>query len=121
MTHRSQLYRSKDLRDGMTHKPTRGLELGPFKVCRILRTLSGSDRIDRVMWQRRRVFQWHVDETYVRIGERWCYLWRVVGQLIDIRLAARREAKAARAFMRQAREIVRLNHPLTIVTNKAHS
>lgn len=71
-----------------------------------------------------RGLQWHVDETYVRVGGRWCYLWRAVdqcGQLIDFRLTARRNANAARAFLTQARETVRLYHPLTIVTDKVHS
>ncbi|MEQ9248560.1 MAG: IS6 family transposase [Nitratireductor sp.] len=57
-----------------------------------------------------RGLQWHVDETYIRVGGRWCYLWRAVdqfGQLIDFRLTARRNAKAARAYLRQARETVR--------------
>jgi IS6 family transposase len=67
---------------------------------------------------------WYVDETYLRVNGRWCYLWRAVdrgGQLIDFRLTARRTAGAARAFLRQARETVRLYQPLTIVTDKAHS
>ena len=71
-----------------------------------------------------RGLQWHVDETYVRVGGRWRYLWRAVdqfGQLIDFRLTARRDAKAARAFLRQARETVRCYQPLTIITDKAHS
>ena len=65
---------------------------------------------------------WHVDETYIRVNGRWCYLWRAVdqfGQLIDFRLTARRDAKAARAFLRRARETVRLYQPLTIITDKA--
>lgn len=39
---------------------------------------------------------WHVDETYIRVGDRWCYLWRAVdqfGQLIDFRLTTKRNAK----------------------------
>ena len=71
-----------------------------------------------------RGLQWHVDETYVRVGARWRYLWRAVdqfGQLIDFRLTARRDAKAARAFLRQARETVRCYQPLAIITDKAHS
>lgn len=65
---------------------------------------------------------WHVDETYIRVNGRWCYLWRAVdqfGQLIDFRLTARPDAKATRAFLRQARETVRLYQPLTIITDKA--
>lgn len=71
-----------------------------------------------------RSLTWHVDETYLRVNRRWCYLWRAVdqhGRLIDFRLAAPRTANAARAFLRQARETVRLYQPLTIVTDKAHS
>ena len=66
----------------------------------------------------------HVDETHVRVRRRWRYLWRAVdqfGQLIDRRLTARRTAKAARAFLQQAWEVIRAYHPLTIVTDKAHS
>lgn len=46
-----------------------------------------------------RGLQWHVDETYVRVNGRWCYLWRAVdqrGQLIDFRLTARRNAVSIR-------------------------
>ena len=47
---------------------------------------------------------WHVDETYIRVGGKCCYLWRAVdrhGKLIDFRLTARRDAKAARVFLRK--------------------
>lgn len=67
---------------------------------------------------------WHVDETYVRVGGRWRYLWRAVdqhGRLIDFRLTARRDANAARAFFRQACDNARLYQQMTIVTDKAHS
>ena len=60
----------------------------------------------------------------MRVGRRWCYLWRAVDQfdqLIDFRLKARRDAKAARAFLRQARDTVRQYQLLTIITGKAHS
>lgn len=69
-----------------------------------------------------RGLQWHVDETYLRVNGRWCYLWRAVdqrGQLIDFRLTATRNAKAAKAFFRQAQDTVRLYHPMTTVTDKA--
>jgi transposase, IS6 family len=69
-----------------------------------------------------RGLDWHVDETYVRVGGKWCYLWRAVdqrGQLIDFRLTAKRDAKAARAFLRQAQDNARLYQPLVIFTDKA--
>lgn len=67
---------------------------------------------------------WHVDETYVRVGGKWRHLWRAVdqyGQVVDFRLTARRDAKAARAFFRQARDNAREYQPRTIVTDKAQN
>ena len=49
-------------------------------------------------------------------------VWRAVdrnGQLIDFRLTAKRDAKAARAFLRKAIEKARLHRPVTICTDKA--
>lgn len=65
---------------------------------------------------------WHVDETYIRVGGKWRYLWRAIdrhGHLIDFRLTAKRDAKAARAFLRKAIEKARLHRPVTICTDKA--
>jgi transposase-like protein len=41
--------------------------------------------------------------------------------MLDFRLTARRDAKAAKAFLNKAIERVRLHRPVTIVTDKAHS
>nr|WP_279285305.1 DDE-type integrase/transposase/recombinase [Litoreibacter roseus] len=41
------------------------------------------------------------------------------GHLIDFRLAATRDGKAARAFMRKAIDKARLHRPVTICTDKA--
>lgn len=73
---------------------------------------------------RRAVVDWHVDETYIRIGGQWRYLWRAVdanGQMVDFRLTVRRDAKAAKAFLNKAIERVRLHRPVTIVTDKAQA
>src|SRR5687767_7840037 len=48
---------------------------------------------------------WHVDETYVRVGGQWRYLYRVVddaGQTIDFMLSATRDKRAARRWRIQA-------------------
>ncbi len=73
---------------------------------------------------RRASVDWHVDETYIRVGGKWRYLWRAVdanGQLVDFRLTARRDAKAAKAFLNKAIERVRLHRPATICTDKAQA
>jgi len=73
---------------------------------------------------RRASVDWHVDETYIRVGGRWRYLWRAIdanGQMVDFRLTARRDAKAAKAFLNKAIERVRLHRPVTIVTDKAQA
>lgn len=52
---------------------------------------------------RRANVDWHVDETYIRVGGKWRYLWHAInadGQMVDFRLTARRDAKAAKAFLR---------------------
>ena len=51
---------------------------------------------------------WHVDETYVKVKGRWCYLYRAMdqdGNLVDSRLAKQRDMAAAKAFFEQVQEI----------------
>ena len=51
---------------------------------------------------------WYVDETYVKVRGRWCYLYRAIdrdGNLVDSRLSERRDLGAARAFFNEALEV----------------
>jgi len=110
----------RDVRDMLAE---RGIMVDAASIYRWVRKFAPEIR-KRALSRHRswRGLTWHVDETYIRVNGRWCYLWRAVdqyGQLIDFRLTARRDAKAARAFLRQARETVRLYQPLTIITDKA--
>ena len=48
---------------------------------------------------------WHMDETFVRIGGRWMYLFRAVdsvGQTVDFYLSETRDREAAKCFLRRA-------------------
>jgi IS6 family transposase len=49
--------------------------------------------------------RWFVDETYVKVAGRWTYLYRAVdqhGQIIDVLVSQRRDARAARGFFTRA-------------------
>ncbi len=48
---------------------------------------------------------WLVDETYIRIKGKWCYLYRGIdqeGNLVDARLSETRDMKGTKAFFEQA-------------------
>src|SRR6202051_1536112 len=48
---------------------------------------------------------WRVDETYIRVKGRWCYLYRAIdsaGATIDFLLSAKRDAAAAKRLFRKA-------------------
>jgi IS6 family transposase len=45
--------------------------------------------------------RWFVDETYVKVAGRWCYVHRAIdqhGQVVDVLLSVKRDLGAARAF-----------------------
>jgi putative transposase len=51
---------------------------------------------------------WYVDETYVKVNGRWCYLYRAIdrfGALVDVRLSETRDMEAAKAFFRSAKAV----------------
>jgi transposase-like protein len=49
--------------------------------------------------------RWYVDETYLKVKGKWCYLYRAIdrdGNLVDSMLSATRDMAAAKAFFRGA-------------------
>ncbi|MDA1297881.1 MAG: IS6 family transposase [Chloroflexi bacterium] len=47
---------------------------------------------------------WYLDETYVKVSGRWCYLYRAIdreGNLLDSMLSEKRDKHAARRFLRR--------------------
>jgi transposase-like protein len=51
---------------------------------------------------------WHVDETYLKVAGRWCYVYRAIdssGALVDVMFSERRDMAAAKAFFRSAKAV----------------
>ena len=50
-----------------------------------------------------------MDETYVKVHSRWCYLYRAIdragGNLVDVRLSETRDLAAAEAFFHSAKTV----------------
>lgn len=65
--------------------------------------------------------RWFVDETYVKVSGVWPYVYRAVdqhGQVIDVLVSTRRDASAARRFLRRALSILKVT-PTEVVTDAA--
>jgi transposase-like protein len=53
---------------------------------------------------KRKSSTWHTDETFVRIADKWKYLFRAVdgqGQTVDFYLSERRDCEAAKLFLKK--------------------
>jgi putative transposase len=51
---------------------------------------------------------WYADETYVKVGGKWCYLYRAIdrdGILVDSMLSEHRDMEAAKRFFKEANEV----------------
>jgi transposase, IS6 family len=76
----------------------------------------------RIRWYRGyRSSSWRVDETYVKVGGQWKYLFRAVdrhGRLIDFMLLDRRNTCAAHRFLGKALKTMRNWPPHSITTDK---
>jgi transposase-like protein len=65
--------------------------------------------------------RWSVDETYVRVAGRWRYVYRAIdqfGQVIDVFVTPRRDAKAAHRFFQRAIATTKVR-PVEVVTDRA--
>jgi IS6 family transposase len=65
--------------------------------------------------------RWHVEETYLKVAGTWRYLYRAIdqfGQVVDVLLSTKRDARAARRFFTNA--IVGTHtEPAEVVTDRA--
>ena len=64
---------------------------------------------------------WKVDETYVKVKGQWKYLYRAVdssGQTLDFMLSAKRDAKAAKRFLKKALKVRHTQTPRVINVDK---
>ena len=67
---------------------------------------------------------WHVDETYIRVGGAWRYLYRAVdgaGRTVEFLLSATRDAAAARRFFARALGRDGTRPPCLVVTDRLAS
>src|SRR5450631_2356217 len=79
-----------------------------------------------VMRRRRRPvgLSWRMDETYVKVGGQWKYLYRAVdraGQTVDFLLRAHRDVAAARAFFERAIDETGIPETVTIDKSGANT
>ena len=94
----------------VTHETIRDWEsrFAPLVADRLRRKRRGSGGVS-----------WYLDETYVRVAGRWCYLYRAIdrdGQLLDSMLNEHRDKHAARRFLRRLVEVAG-RKPLRVTTD----
>ena len=68
------------------------------------------------------LWRWHLDEVFVRINGKTCYVWRAVdheGEALEVVATKRRDRKAALRFLKRAMK--RYGRPASIVTDRLPS
>lgn len=74
-------------------------KLTPPLIDNLRRRRGGGSRVRR---------SWYVDETYIKVNGRWCYLYRAIdrtGALVDVMLSETRDMAAAETFFRSAKAV----------------
>ena len=102
----------------------RGVEVDPSTIMRWVHRYAPEIEKRVRRYQGHRSGSWRVDETYVRVGGCWKYLFRAVdkhGQLIDFMLSDRRNTRAAYRFLRKALKTMNDYPPSSITTDKLAS
>src|ERR671916_1101298 len=102
----------------------RGVAVDPSTIFRWVQRYAREIEKRIRLFQAHRSSSWRVDETYVRVGGRWRYLFRAVdkhGRLIASMLAGRRDTGAAYRFLRNALRAVSDYPPSSITTDKLAS
>src|SRR5215213_6557372 len=102
----------------------RGVAVDPSTIFRWVQRYAPEIKKRIRRYQGPRSVSWRVDETYVRVGGRWKYLFRAVdkfGQLIASMLAERRDTGAAYRFLRNALKTMSDHPPSSITTDRLAS
>ena len=65
---------------------------------------------EELRWRRRGKVgrSWYVDETYIKVDGRWCYVYRAIdssGVLVDVMFSEHRDMAAAQAFFRSVKAV----------------
>jgi transposase, IS6 family len=111
----------RDLAEMMSE---RGVAVAPSTIFRWVQRYAPEIEKRIRPYQGHRSGSWRVDETYVRVGGKWKYLFRAVdkhGRLIAFMLSDRRNTNAAYRFLRRAIKAMSHYPPSSITTDKLAS
>ena len=111
----------RDLAEMMSE---RGVSVSPSTIFRWVQRYAPEIEKRVRPYKGHRSGSWRVDETYVRVGGRWRYLFRAVdkhGQLIASILSHWRDTGVAYRFLRKALRAVSDDPPSSITTDKLAS
>jgi transposase, IS6 family len=102
----------------------RGVHVGPSTLFRWVQRYAPEIEMRVRQYKGSRSGSWRVDETYLRVGGQWKYLFRAVdkhGQLIDFMLSSQRDSGEAYRVLRKALKTMSDWPPSSITTNKLAS